>query len=202
MKKSVTAVLAAILTLASLCSCSVFTNTKAVKPSRGTVDGNVYHSDYSKITLTVPENWYFYTDDEISQLVGATVDIMKLDNAKAEAISKAAMDFFVADPETGDNISLTYEKVSPLVSQSTYIDAFTRNSESSYVSAGGSASYKEDGTVTLSAKTYQRITGDLTLSGMDMKQYVYVRKIGDYFLAVVFTVVSGTTAEQVEAMFS
>ena len=56
--------------------------------------------------------------------------------------------------------------------------------------------------MTLSGQSYLRAQLSTPASGINMSQYIYVRKISNYMVVTTVTIVSGYEIADIEAMFS
>lgn len=65
-----------LLSAVSLAACGSDKGTTK-KYARGTVTGNVYHSDFAELTFTKPDDWTFATDEEIAKMLGVGLEMMK-----------------------------------------------------------------------------------------------------------------------------
>ena len=174
--------------------------------SRGSVDGDVYTSDFSGLTFTKPGDWVYATNEEIAKTMNVGADALGDENAYLETVAKLSTvyDMMVADPATGSSVSVMYENLtlsgSVGMSEEDYIDAVRTQLEAV---EGMDYSFDETTTmVVLSGQVYRCFTASVTYSGIQMQQNYYVRAMDEYMNVVIVTLVGDTPAEDVEAMFS
>lgn len=118
-RKTLALILAILMLAASLCACG--DKKTAKKYERGTVNGNVYHSDFLDLTFTAPSDWTFSTDEEIASSMGVALDMMK-DGDKFETSDVASMVEFYANGTGGSNVIMTIEKISTLAAAVNTVD--------------------------------------------------------------------------------
>lgn len=205
MKKTITrtlAVLLALATLFALTGCHLNINIGKKTFSRGTVTGNVYHSDFADLTFTAPEDWYFYTDDEISSLLGTTADLLK-DPESFEKMSKGELiDFFALAPDQSTNVTMSVSKGTLLAELDASLKASTDYLKQQYEQLGFTCTVKDGVERKLGNQSFNMAELDIDLGYGTMTQYFYMRQEGIYFITVTATESDGLGADHFEAMFS
>ncbi len=201
MKKSFRffALVLAALMLTALVSCD--TAAAAKKYSRGTVDGNVFTSTFSGLTFTKPDDWVYYTDEEIADATGTALEMFK-DNEAFEKAADASLIDFYAVAESGDNVNLSYSKGVLFTLFQPSIDKTVADTRAAYESAGITCVVGGQTDAKLGSVEMQKVTFTLTYYGVEMHQYCYFTMVGNYFMSVACTTVTGLTAADFEAMFS
>ena len=204
MKKSIrfiSLLLAAILAV-SLSSCGFVNISFNTNPfTRGVVDGNVYMSTFSGITFEKPDAWVFYTDEEIADLTGASLELLDSD-ALEKAAEGEIIDFYAADDANGNGVNLSRTKGKIYTALQPSIDATIEQTKSIYESMGWTVSVSDQTSGRLGSVDVQKVTVTVTATGLNMMQYCYFTVIGQYFVAVTCTTTTGLTALDFEAMFS
>ena len=200
MKKITTRILSLILMVGlvfALVSCG-----SAKTFTRGKTTGNTYKSDFLGLSFTKPGDWYFYSDDQIAQLLGTTTEILN-DTAAFEAAAETQLIDFMAATEDGtNNVNVTFVKGSMVTQVDASIDATMDTMKKEYEHLGG--------TCTVSAKTerqlgkvaFTEVTMTVSAGIVKMNQFCYFCKIGNTLVNIVCTSATGTTMEDFEAMFS
>lgn len=194
-----------ILTLAVLMSfCCVACNTVIVI-SHGTVEDNVYTSDFTGITFTAPDGWTYLTDAEIAELVNTNADAL-FNESFADAIAEmeSFTEMMATDPKTGTNVNIVYENLATSgntgISEEDYLNASMEQLQSALTGVTVKLVGSED--VTLCGANYLRAQLSTTASGISMTQYQYIRKISNYMVIVTATITTGYEVADIEAMFS
>ena len=200
MKRLVSLVLAVLMLAAVFAGCA----GKKVEISRGTIDGEVYQSEYLGIKFTKPMGWVYSTDEEIAYAMGLGEEFLEGDLKKSLDNSSAVYDMMVVDSVTRTNINIGFENLarslSSNITEKQYVDAI--KSQVSQLSGMTVTFSDELTTVKLGEHEYTKATATTVASGVTMTQVYYLRKIDGYMSYIIVTIVSGYTAEDIEAMFS
>lgn len=192
-----------LLSTVSLAACGSDKGTTK-KYARGTVTGNVYHSDFAELTFTKPDDWTFATDEEIAKMLGVGLEMMKdgdsFDSSELESTIE-----FQALSVIGSSITMTVEKQSALATALNDIDDYVDEFKKTMLEQLDGATYKfgETSDVVLGGNTYKRIDGSIMLSGLVIKQAIYLRIVGNYLVNITMTQSTGDTElSEMEAMLS
>ncbi|MGM9605230.1 MAG: hypothetical protein ACI3XG_09195 [Faecousia sp.] len=93
----------------------------------GIVKNNVYWNETMEIGCALDENWYFYTQEEILQANGMTVDMLEGELAEIVKDGGSLTDMFAENQETGANVNVCFERLSLanslIFDETTYLDA-------------------------------------------------------------------------------
>ncbi|MBQ7354901.1 MAG: hypothetical protein IJW62_05205 [Clostridia bacterium] len=199
MKKFLTLTLAVLMIV-----CCASCGSDEVKITHGTVEGNVYKSEFTGITFTAPDGWTFLSDEEIAKIYNYAADELvsdKFEDAVANAQSFTEM--MATDGTTGSNINIAYESLTASgntkMSEQDYLDAAMDQLKSMTTMTVELVGTER---VTLSGQSYLRAQLNTTASGINMSQYLYVRKISNYMVVTTVTIVKGYEIADIEAMFS
>ena len=206
MKKLLSLVLAMLMLVTVFAGCSGTPNTddtKKVELSRGTVEGNVYKSEFLGLQFTKPEGWVYSTDEEIAFAMGLGKEFLEGDLKKTLDNSASVYDMMVVDSITRTNMSIGFENLSKSFSsnmtEKQYVD--TLKSQLQGLSGMTVTFSDELTTVKLGEHDYTKAVATTVASGITMTQVYYLRKIDNYMAFAIVTIVSGYTAEDIEAMF-
>ncbi len=108
-----------VLLLLGLLGCSgekIFPNdqNKSSDPQTllGSVENNVYKNDFLGLRFTLPENWVFYTEDEIRELNNLTTQYFDEDAKKQIENATLIYNMNASHPESGCSTNLNMEKLS------------------------------------------------------------------------------------------
>lgn len=199
--RAVAVLLAAILIFA-VTGCSAAKEI-SVKPfTRGTVSGNTYHSDFAELTFTAPDGWHFYSDEELSSLLGTTKDLLEDPEAFEKLAEGELIDFFAISGDGSMNVNMSYAKGSML----TDLEASRKSSidlmKDQYDQMGFTCTASEPVDRTLGGRTFSMTELTVGFNGGEMTQYFYVAMIGAYFVSATATATVDTPPETFEAMFS
>ncbi len=213
MKKIVVLLLSALV-LFSFTSCNLVESVEravvdvvkenGTEITRGTVEGNVYTSQFSGITVTAPENWEYMSEDELTALTNESVDAVDASSiVKSLAELAIGFDMVVQDPEYGTNIMIMYENYSVIGETSSVEERVGDIKDEISEESGGNYEMLTDETVTLGGESYRKLEFRYESEGIALGQAYYVRMIEDVVLSVVATYADGfATSSEIEAMFS
>ena len=167
MKKSVVLFLTLIMVL-SFCGCG-----NDVAPKKGTIEGSVYTSETAGITVTIPEGWEFYSEEEINQLYSS--------GAGEQEEANTIYDMMCVNMTEGSSINLVYENLNSLygaiLSEEAYIEAAISNLEETLgdaILSADAATVKVDGT------TFNCIKIVMDYSTVTLNQTMLIKKAGNY----------------------
>ena len=161
---------------------------------RGTVDGDVYTSDFAGMKFTAPEGWTFAGDDYILSMMNISLDTVGDDLAVNKAIldQVAIYDAMCVDQKTGANVIVEFENLAkevPNPDQYTIDDCI--ESLDKQLSAMSAIAYekKSTETVTLADQEYTRVIykADVNANGISttMEQVFYVRREGKFLVCII-----------------
>lgn len=173
--------------------------------SRGVVDGNTYTSEYIGFSFVKPDSWVYSTDEEINELMGASSDILNQSDYEAAVADLATVfDMMVVDYNTGNNINIVYENLtlsgSTEMTEDEYLEVSKTNLESV---EDFTYTFGDVETVTLGGVEFRKLECDVNYMNLvDMKQVLYMHKIGNYMALINFTIVDGTDESVIEGYFS
>ena len=161
---------------------------------RGSVDGDVYTSDFAGIKFTAPEDWTFAGDDYILSMMNISLDNVGDDLAVNKAIldQVAIYDAMCVDQSTGANVIIEFENLAKEVPNP---DKYTVDdcieSLDKQLSAMSAIEYekKSTETVTLADQEYTRVIykADVNANGSSttMEQVFYVRREGKFLVCII-----------------
>lgn len=205
MKKFLRLAIVSALTLVTVLSLVACGGTDKNTPfARGTIDGNVYHSDFAGVTFTKPDSWKFSTDEEIAKLLGVGLDALQSGDKFDASELASLIDFQASDPATGNNVNMSVEKLNPInaatVSIDDYIESFRNMLNTQF--QGMSATFGDTTETTIGGNTYKRVTANVQMSGVSMQQVYLLRKVGKYVVCITMTSTNGGDISSLEAMLS
>ncbi len=174
--------------------------------SKGVIDGNVYTNEYIGLTFTKPDSWIYSTDEEISEIMGATYDLVDSSDYEA-AVSNlvSVFDMMARDPETGNNANIVFENLSLSSSEDITVDEYIEISKANLTEALADFSFTFDNTetVTLGGVEFTKLKCNATYMGvMNMNQFMYCTKLGKYMVVISVTIVDGSDPSVIEDYFA
>lgn len=170
---------------------------------RGVITDNVYYSDYSGIGFNKPDDWVYYTDEQIADMMDIAQDSMDTDSFQDTANQLISVyDMAVVDNVNGTNVNISYENLaltnSTNITEAEYADAVAKQLESL---SSLNQNMVEQTTVTLGNYEYLRTTCDVKYVGVEMTQVYYFRKIDSFMNIIVITIMDNSNIDDIEAMF-
>ena len=194
------ALVLAALMIAALTACTFSVDiSKAF--SRGTQEGNVYTSTFSGITFTKPSSWTFYTDEQIADVTGTTLEMLK-DNEKFTKTAEGELVDFYAVSGNGDAATISFSKGGFLTELQASIDLSIEQIVDAYRTLNFTVDVSEQTDAKLGSVDMQKVTLMLKTTGATLQQYLYFTMVGRYVVCVTCTNASGVTDTQFEQMFS
>lgn len=162
-------------------------------PSRGTWSGNVYHSEFTDLSYTLPEGWIASTDEEIAAILGIASEAMSDEEAWMLEIAELTTiyDMLVMNYLTGENIIIMYENLELTsggfdITEPFYIEILKSQLEAV---ANSSFVFEETYETEICGHTYTALATYEENSGM--VQYYYLRILDDYMVGIIVTVTAG-----------
>ena len=212
MKKFLALTLAVVMALL-LVSCAFVPSNKDEQPddskkaaelSRGTIEGDVYTSEYLGLSFTKPESWVYSTDEEIAAVMNLGAEMLLGENFKnALENNPVIYDMMVVDTITRSNINVGFENLSKTFASNITVEQYVEALKAQLANVSGlTVTFPESlETVKLGETEFTKLDCSVTAQGVSMKQVYYLKKADKFMCYIIATIPSGYTAAQVEAMF-
>ena len=185
--------------LSALVSCG------SAELTRGVVEGDVYKNESLGLNFNKPSSWVYSTDEEIAAAIGAAADSVFGGELK-EALEKnpTIYDMIVVDTLTRTNINVGFENLSKTLSSNITVEQYidSLKGQLSKVTEMTVTFHDEIEKVKLGETEFTKLVCDTAVSGMNMTQVYYLRKVDGYMTFVIVTITSGYTVADIEAMFN
>ena len=165
----------------------------------GTIENNVYTSDFAGISFKIPEGWGVASKEQLLALVNygldatGNQDLVDKDSLENNAIYDAAV-----HGSNGETIMIVFENLKKTtydpdsVTEKVYLEAMKTQFDN-MVSGVTYSNVSGPEKIMLGGKTFYKYSHDATydvLGGYTVNQCYYCRKIGDLLLSVIMS--SGT----------
>lgn len=152
----------------------------------GITEGNVYTQDYFGIKCTLPDEWYFYTDEQIAQVKGYTQDLLSEDYAKILEKSGSVMEMYASDEDTGVyTLNVNVEKLSSAkFTEKQCIDKSIEQIKGALESSGFNLDTCESVKLNFAGKECSGVNIKGDFQGMAMYQKIAVIKDGRYLICI------------------
>ena len=161
---------------------------------RGTVEGNVYTSEFGGFKLTAPDDWKFATDEQILQVMNIGANAVYSDKADAalEIANQATIsDAICMNSSSTENITISYENLAKNVALPDDASAedyfaiadrqFALIPSMKYTKVSGPEN------TTLGGNEYLRAVYDVDYGNITLKQAYYVRRVEDFINVISVT---------------
>lgn len=199
--KKLLAILMILSVILSLCACAGPGNIRGEQSgeddvkdeefSLGEVEGLKYESKFIGLGCKLPDDWHFYSDEEIKKLNNMAADMAGKDYQEAIKNASLVYDMFASDDSQMNNINVTLEKVS--VVQLATLD-LAKNYEkqiptikAAFENMGYSNVQCEVSTVKIDGKELTCLRSTAKVAGMTMHQVSFSRKCNGYLAAIAVT---------------
>lgn len=224
MKKILCALLA-ILMLASLCACGSNDDTSNIRGeiidgntvpaatnpvetdppetestfSFGKTTGNTYQNEFLGISCTLPEDWAFYSDQQILEMNNLTGEFLDEDAAKLMANATIIYDMMASQQTDGSSININLEKLNALQLLSLDIKAVLEAQIDIIVPTYENMGYTDvqavSEKVTVDGKEYDSLRISAKIQGIDFYSTAFSFLKGNYLANVtVSSLVEDNTA--------
>ena len=208
--KKLLALALALVTLLALVSCN--SNPPEDNPggnqtpalSRGTIQGNVYTSEYLGLSFNKPDSWVYSTDEEIADAMNLGAEMLLGENFKnVLEDSGTVYDMMVVDVLTSSSINIGFENLAKTYSSNITVDQYIQALKTQFESITSiSVTFPETAeTKKLGQTEFTKLECSVTTQGVSMKQVYYLRKVDKYMSFIIVTIPSGYTVAEIEAMF-
>lgn len=190
MKKKLFVLVLSVFMLAMLFAAKPETSSNG-QVSMGSWNGRVYTNDFLGLKFKLPDGWTRYGDEEMAEIMHLGTELLD-DNQKYLAeLAKLNIVYYILvnNPATGDNVVIMTEKSALDYTIDYYLDAVKAqllNLES--IDYEVSDSFKEK----IAGKEYSAVVANV--SGVNMTQKYYARKLDKHFLAIIVTSRNGEDA--------
>ena len=161
---------------------------------RGTVEGNVYTSEFGGFKLTAPDDWKFATDEQILQVMNIGANAVYSDKADAalEIANQATIsDAICMNSSSTENITISYENLAKNVALPDDASAedyfaiadrqFALIPSMKYTKVSGPEN------TTLGGNEYLRAVYDVDYGNITLKQAYYVTRVDDFINVISVT---------------
>lgn len=209
MKKRFFAMVLMICLLGVMVGCSdkapdATPETEAKTVSRGTIEGNVYTSEFIGVSFTKPDLWVYSTDEEIAAAMQIGAELLDAENfaEQAEKMNNV-YDMMVRDMLTGNNINIVFENLKASGSSNITEEQYIEVAKAQLKEQASMLNYVfgEAEKCKLGEQEFYRLPAEGGYSGVSFEQRIYIRKEGTYMIVITLTLFDGNDGSAYEAMF-
>lgn len=183
MKKRILALMIAVM--------AVFLTACGAEYAPGTFTETGYETKFLGFRFTTPEGFVLSSKEELTQLMGLTMDTLNESGDITDVQQKYAelatiYELMVSDSIGGANINIILEKTS--VPINSYIEIVKKQlTEVSVMDVTINSEEK----VEFAGETYTRLSADVEANGVTMYQDYYMRKVNGYVMTMTVTWADG-----------
>ena len=173
--------------------------------SLGEVTGKKYESDFIGIGFTLPDDWTFYTDEQIKEMNNYVGDIAGQDYKDMIKNASVVYDMMATSSTLTDNVIVTLEKIPNVQLAVLDLSKTLENSFNSIKSSFENMGYKnithKITTITIDGKDFTGMQISATLAGQTMNQTSFVIKCNGYLASMAVTTFATTGTDPLMANF-
>ncbi len=182
------------------------TTAPAPEFSLGQTANNTYINEYLGMQCTLPEEWVFYTDEEILALNNIVGNV--LDEEIAQKIQQANViyDMYAGVPDSGYSVNVTLEKINPIqlltVDLQQVLESQIETIETSYDSMGYTNTTARYGKVTVDGEAYDGLYITANIQGLNFYGVSFAFVRGNYMANICVTSLAEDTTGEILGYFT
>jgi len=171
------------------------------KLTPGVIKNGVYSSAYAGITFTAPDGWEFAGDDQLATAMGMDMD-KPLKGRFPEDIAdlQIVYDMFAQDTSTGASAIVMYENLKTAGDMDITAGDYMEKVKELVNSQNSGYTVIDSPDVRIGEGIFKVIRCELT--GQNIIQYYYARRVGDAIVSITITAGSEKSAAEVKSYFS
>ena len=171
---------------------------------RGTIEDNVWQSEFFNMKYTASDDMSYRTDDELYEMMKVGMDQLTIDEKTGKKMVDAAKvaviyEMMATNDTTGSNVIVAYEKLkTSSVTEEKYITAF----KAQLPSMGINADFEDIAEVEIAGQKFTQLKYSYTTSGMNISQALLLKKYDDHMLEITLTLTTDAAYDDLLAGFS
>ncbi|MBR6917907.1 MAG: hypothetical protein IKN38_06950 [Clostridia bacterium] len=159
---------------------------------RGKVENNIYESSMAGFVFSPGPSWEFASNADIMQLneIELTPDSDDAELDRELGRHSTVIDMTAQDTNTPSSIAVMYQNLNTFVGgKDTTVEEYLEKlkSEIDEKFSGYGAHAELGGCYEIAGENYSSVEVSMTISEQNVKQFYFIRRIGDYFLSVDIT---------------
>lgn len=168
----------------------------------GTIDGNIYKSEFTGITFTKPDHWRYLTEEEIEEEINYGINSVDANIfGKTAAYYSTIVDMRVVNNTNGTCVTIGYENLSQSLGKSVSEEEYLVAVKES-LALLGDVHIGEDEYVKISNESYLKASFLTRVDGIQVESTYYLRLIGDIMTIITIGVPETVTNHNIESLFS
>lgn len=173
----------------------------------GVTKDRTYTSEFLGLSCTIPEDWDYYTEDQMKEMNKVVYDAMGDGNLK-EAIANADIiyDMFAVNQATRQNINIIIENMGfrygTVLNESTYLNMSVEQVKSALEGIGITDITAERNTVEMAGETREGILITGNSQGMAIYEQLVAISNGNHMACITFTCFDENTLADMQGYFA
>ncbi len=171
---------------------------------KGTLDGDTFSTEFMNMSFTIPsDNWVFATDEEISAMMGITMDeILDVNEFEKNAIDMLNVyDMMAHDAATGSSIMLIHENLAMSGNDDLNVEEYLDIVMEGIKSTQPDVPYVFEDYYTETVAGVEFTVLEASIEEIGLTQYYFSQKNGDFMSNFVISLFGDTTIEDILAQF-
>lgn len=157
----------------------------AMEYKKGTVTDTTFESEYLNVKYTLPENYTMVSQEEMDQIMQSAAEVVYTDDKMIDYAKSVLVYEFMAKNEKNDNINISLEN---LKGKKVGVDEYVEFSKKQLTNSGLPYTYDDETTKeTLAGNDYTVLKAHVEYNGISLDQDLYIRKIGDRMMSLIFS---------------
>lgn len=152
----------------------------------GEVKGDTYTNEYFEIECTLPDEWFYFSDEQIAKVQGYSQEMVGEGYAKILEQTGSAMEMYASEENTGMyTLNCLVEKIdSKKYTEKKYIEDSLSTIKTMLGSAGFDVTVCEVVTVDFAGEEHYGLRIEGSLSGASLYEQLVVMIEGDYLACI------------------
>ncbi|MBQ8539641.1 MAG: hypothetical protein IJ433_08320 [Ruminococcus sp.] len=208
--KKLLALLLSVMMIFSVTACGSTTSEDEIRGeqktseeaySAGSVDGLKYESTFIGIGCNLPENWSFYTDEQIRELNNVTTDAAGEEYEKLMQDAQLVYDMYAVNNNNVDSINVNLEKVDSVtllaLDMKDYYEHSVDSIETAYTNMGATNFDYTIGKVTIDGEEFDSLDVVAEINGTKLYQTAFAKKCSGYVANITITSIDEATVKSI-----
>lgn len=167
--------------------------------SAGSVEGLKYESSFIGIGCNLPEDWSFYTDEQIRELNNVTTEVAGEEYEKMMQDAQIIYDMYAISGNQVDTVNVNLEKVNSVallaLDMADYYEQTVESIETAYNNMGATSFDYEIGKTTIGGEEFDSMSIVAEINGTKLYQTAFAKKCSGYVANITVTAIDEATVK-------
>lgn len=208
--KKLLALLLAVMMLISVTACGSTASEDEIRGeqqtsdeaySAGAVDGLKYESSFIGIGCTLPDDWSFYTDEQIRELNNITTEVAGEEYEKLMQDAQIIYDMYAISSNQVDTINVNLEKVNSVallaLDMTEYYEQSVESIKTAYNNMGATSFDYTIGEVAIDGEKFVSLNVVAEINGTKLYQTAFAKKCSGYVANITVTSIDEATVKSI-----